>query len=58
MALAVATFCHFNGLMSGAGEAIFAVARCAGWIAHAIEEYPHRLRFRPRAVYVGVPPGR
>jgi citrate synthase len=55
---AIATFCHFNGLMSGAGEAIFAVARCAGWIAHAIEEYPHRLRFRPRAVYVGVPPGR
>ncbi len=54
---AIAAFCHFNGLMGGAGEAIFAVARCAGWIAHAIEEYPHRLRFRPRAVYVGVPPG-
>ncbi|MBW8824889.1 MAG: citrate synthase family protein [Acidobacteria bacterium] len=40
----------------GAGEAIFAVARTAGWVAHAIEEYGHRLRFRPRAEYTGPPP--
>jgi citrate synthase len=45
------------GLGAGAGEAVFAIARVAGWIAHAIEEYPHRLRFRPRAVYVGPAPG-
>jgi citrate synthase len=53
---ALATVCHLYRLEPGAGEAVFAVARCAGWIAHAIEEYPHRLRFRPRAVYVGSPP--
>lgn len=41
------------GLAPGAAEAIFAVARTAGLIAHALEEYPHRLRFRARAVYAG-----
>lgn len=36
-----------------AGEAVFATARIAGWLAHALEEYDERpLRFRPRAVYV------
>ena len=40
----------------GAGEAIFGIARSAGWIAHAIEEYDEpALRFRPRAHYVGSP---
>jgi citrate synthase len=24
-----------------------------GWLAHAMEEYPQGLRFRPRAVYTG-----
>jgi citrate synthase len=34
-----------------AATAIFAVARTAGWIAHAAEEYTEfRLRFRGRAV--------
>jgi citrate synthase len=36
--------------------AIFTVARIAGLIAHALEEYPYRLRFRPRASYVGTLP--
>lgn len=41
----------------GATEAIFAVARVAGWIAHALEEYGEEpLRFRARAIYVGPPP--
>lgn len=36
-----------------AGEVIFAVARTAGWLAHAIEEYAEPpLRFRPRAAFV------
>jgi citrate synthase len=39
-----------------AAIAIFSVARIAGLIAHALEEYPHRLRFRPRASYVGTAP--
>lgn len=45
-ALAVAA-----AMPEGAGETIFAIARSAGWIAHAIEEYGEQpLRFRPRAV--------
>jgi citrate synthase len=44
------------GLTPGSGEAIFLLARIAGMIAHALEEYPHRLRFRPRALYTGRAP--
>jgi citrate synthase len=43
-------------MVDGAGQLIFAVSRVAGWLAHAIEEYEHRLRFRPRAAYVGPAP--
>ncbi len=51
---ALAGLSHVAGLPVEAGEIVFAVARTAGWIAHAIEEYGEaRLRFRPRAVYVG-----
>ncbi|PYE17963.1 citrate synthase [Williamsia limnetica] len=40
-----------------AAETIFALARIAGWVAHALEEYQEpRLRFRPQGVYVGVRP--
>lgn len=35
-------------------EAIFAIARTPGWIAHALEEYSEApLRFRARAIYDG-----
>jgi len=44
-------------MVPGAGEAVFAVARCAGFVAHAMEEYRHRLRFRVRAAYTGPAPG-
>ncbi|MBE1537524.1 citrate/2-methylcitrate synthase [Actinomadura algeriensis] len=44
------------GFVPGAGEAIFAVARTAGWLAHALEEYERGAPLRPRAVYVGPPP--
>jgi citrate synthase len=43
-------------MVHGAGETIFAVARSAGWIAHGLEEYPHRLRYRIRATYTGPDP--
>jgi len=43
-------------MVDGAGEAVFVLARCAGWIAHALEEYPHRLRYRIRAAYTGPEP--
>lgn len=39
----------------GATDAVFALARTAGWIAHGLEEYGEApLRFRARAVYTGV----
>jgi citrate synthase len=53
---ALGTLAWAAGMDDGAGEAIFAVARVAGWVAHAVEEYGHALRYRPRAVYVGPPP--
>jgi citrate synthase len=38
----------------GATEAIFVIARSAGWIAHALEEYGEAsLRFRARALFTG-----
>ncbi len=44
-------------LRPDAAEAIFALARTAGWIAHAIEEYQETpLRFRVPGVYVGIRP--
>ena len=50
--------CHAMRLRPGASATIFTCARIAGLIAHALEEYPHRLRFRPRASYVGPSPAR
>jgi citrate synthase len=41
------------GMVRGAGEAIFAVSRTAGWIAHALEEYDRNIPIRPRGIYVG-----
>jgi citrate synthase len=43
------------GLREGSGETVFALSRMVGWLAHAMEEYPQGLRFRPRAVYTGDP---
>jgi len=54
--VALALLTEAYGMVPNAGIIIFAVARIAGWLAHAIEEYEHRLRFRPRAAYVGVRP--
>ena len=42
------------GMRPEAGEAVFAIARTAGWIAHALEEYTEDpVRFRFRARYTG-----
>jgi citrate synthase len=49
---AIATFARVAGMTRGSGEAIFAVARTAGWIAHALEAYTAD-PIRPRAVYTG-----
>ena len=52
--LALAAFGLVGGLPEHCGQAIFSLARIAGWTAHAIEEYGEApLRYRARAVYVG-----
>jgi citrate synthase len=51
--LVLAAFAVANRMARGAGEAIFAVSRTAGWLAHAAEEYRNPFRFRPRASYTG-----
>jgi citrate synthase len=50
---ALGTFAATAGMTRGAGEAIFAVARTAGWIAHALEAYESGTLLRPRAAYTG-----
>jgi citrate synthase len=56
---ALAALAVVAGMIPGAGEAMFAVARAAGWVAHALEEYARGTPIRPRGIYTGpvVPPG-
>jgi citrate synthase len=50
---ALAAFAVLANLQGDATSTIFAIARSAGWIGHALEEYDEMpLRFRPRARYV------
>jgi citrate synthase len=51
--LALAVLASVAGMVPGAGEAIFAVARTAGWLAHALEEYARATPIRPRGIYTG-----
>jgi citrate synthase len=46
--LGLAGLAHAAAMVPGAGQAVFAVARTAGWIAHALEQYqqPNFLRAR------------
>lgn len=54
---ALAVMTKVFDLRFDAAEAIFALARTAGWIAHAIEEYQETpLRFRVPGVYIGIRP--
>jgi citrate synthase len=55
---ALASLAERHDMVDEAGELIFTVARTVGWLAHAAEEYRHRLRFRPRATYTGPAPAR
>jgi citrate synthase len=50
---AVGALAAAAGMVDGAGETIFAVARTAGWLAHALEEYERGTMIRPRARYTG-----
>jgi citrate synthase len=44
---AVATLARVAGMVPGAGEAVFAVARTAGWIAHASMPTQAAVRYVP-----------
>lgn len=47
---------HVCGMEVGAAETIAIVARMAGWIAHALEEYAEPTGFRVHSIYTGPPP--
>jgi citrate synthase len=50
----MAALTTLTGMNPDASDAVFAIARSAGWLAHAIEEWNEPpLRFRPRGVYIG-----
>jgi citrate synthase len=50
---ALGVFTNVAGMPIGSGEAIFGIARTAGWLAHACEEYERRTPIRLRSVYIG-----
>jgi citrate synthase len=43
------------GVQPAAGSGLFAIARSAGWLAHALEQRAAGFLLRPRARYTGVP---
>lgn len=51
--MALAALVRSAGMVRGASEAIFAVARSAGWIAHALEVYAAGDEAVPSVIYVG-----
>ncbi len=55
---ALAVLTHMLELPVGHEMAIFAIARTAGWIAHAIEQQDAGVLIRPRARYTGPAPAR
>jgi citrate synthase len=57
--MALAVLSVSCGMPPESGQVIFAVARTAGWIAHALEEYAEPpMRLRPSGVYRGPRPPR
>jgi len=44
------------GWPRGSATWLFAVGRCAGWVAHALEQRASGTLLRPRATYDGAPP--
>ena len=53
---ALAALSFLTSMRPGAGEAVFALARTAGWIAHALEQYERPTFVRGRVDYVGPSP--
>jgi citrate synthase len=54
LGLGALSFCA--GMPPESGQAIATLAKVAGWLAHAMEEYGNPSRFRSRAYYVGAAP--
>jgi citrate synthase len=54
----LAVMTHMFGLPIGYELSLFAIARTAGWIAHAMEQQDAGILIRPRARYTGPAPGR
>lgn len=50
--------CRALNMPHGSETPIFAMARLAGWIAHAGEQLENQMLIRPRARYVGPAPKR
>jgi citrate synthase len=44
---------HILGIPNAAFTPLFAVSRCAGWVAHAIEQLNQNKLIRPRLKYIG-----
>ena len=53
--VALAALVAALGAPPPAGSGLFAVARAAGWLAHALEQRTANFLLRPRARYVGPP---
>jgi citrate synthase len=53
---ALVAVCDHLGAPEGAALSLFAAARCAGWLAHALEQIQDGGLIRPRARYTGPPP--
>lgn len=53
---ALATLTRAAHMLPGSSEAIMSIARVAGWIAHALEEYAAPTAFPWHALYVGPRP--
>ena len=43
------------GLPAGAAAGLFSLGRCAGWVAHVLEQRESGQLLRPRARYIGLP---
>lgn len=54
---AIAALAYVSGMVRGSGDLIFAIARTAGWAAHAIEQYNSGVDLpRPPSLYIGRSP--
>jgi len=52
----LAALCRLNGLPATPALVMFAAARLAGWLAHALEQQAQGRLIRPRASYAGIAP--